>query len=163
MGIRAGQPAVRVELGIWSLSIGPAGIFQRLLSPSLFNISMLLGVPAAKPSLCCHHWTTVRCKLRWNIISVRWVLCMRTTSSLHEGRTIFSAWINNKFEYFKFAKLEIMWKHFSLTQRQTSGNGNQSGSKYSVQFVTFYTAVCCNCRLWMCQTVSVRCLKCWWV
>lgn len=53
------QPAVRVELGIWSLSIGPAGIFQRLLSPPLFNISLLLGVLAAEARLCCQHRPTL--------------------------------------------------------------------------------------------------------
>lgn len=53
------QPAVRVESGIWSLSIGPAGIFQRLLSPPLFNISLLLGVLATESCLCCQHTPTV--------------------------------------------------------------------------------------------------------
>lgn len=57
--LASSQPAVRVELGIWSLSIRPAGISQRLLSPPLFNISLLLGVVAAEACLRCQHRPTV--------------------------------------------------------------------------------------------------------
>lgn len=77
------QPAVRVELGIWSFGIGPAGIFQRLLSPPLFNISLLLGVLTAESCLYCQHRPTVWYKLRWNIISVRCASCMLRTSRLY--------------------------------------------------------------------------------
>lgn len=74
--LASSQPAVRVELGIWSLSIGPAGIFQRLLSPPLFNISLLLGILAAEACSCCQHRPMRWYKLRWNITFVGSTSCM---------------------------------------------------------------------------------------
>lgn len=52
VGMQTGQPAARPELGIWSLSIGPAGMFLRLLPPPLSNICPLLVVGAAEARLC---------------------------------------------------------------------------------------------------------------
>lgn len=52
VGMQTGQPAARPELGIWSLSIGPAGIFLRLLPPPLSNICRWSGRgPFVQPDL----------------------------------------------------------------------------------------------------------------
>lgn len=98
MGIQAGQPAVGVELGIWSLGIGPAGIFQRLLSPSLFNISRLLGVLAAKSCLCCQHRTIISDGISFLSDELNVCLEHQFLKRSCEKMAIFSEWIYKKSE-----------------------------------------------------------------